>query len=45
MGVLLNYKNWKRLYETALSIDTPAESLAGRLLRSALAVLIRESSW
>ena len=24
MGVLLNYKNWKRLYETALSIDTPA---------------------
>jgi len=24
MGVLLNYKNWKRLYEAALSIDTPA---------------------
>jgi putative peptide zinc metalloprotease protein len=28
-----------------LSLATPAESLAGRLLRSALAVLIRESSW
>ncbi|MEI6706470.1 MAG: biotin/lipoyl-binding protein [Methylococcales bacterium] len=28
-----------------LSLDTAAESLAGRLLRSALAVLIRESSW
>jgi putative peptide zinc metalloprotease protein len=28
-----------------ISLDTPAESLVGRLLRSALAVLIRESSW
>jgi putative peptide zinc metalloprotease protein len=28
-----------------LSLETPAESLAGRLTRSALAVLIRESSW
>jgi putative peptide zinc metalloprotease protein len=28
-----------------LSLDTPAESLAGRLLRSSLAVLIRESGW
>jgi putative peptide zinc metalloprotease protein len=28
-----------------LSLATPAESLAGRLLRSVLAVLIRESSW
>jgi putative peptide zinc metalloprotease protein len=28
-----------------LSLDTPAESLVGRLSRSALAVLIRESSW
>jgi hypothetical protein len=28
-----------------LSLATPAESLAGRLLRSTLAVLIRESSW
>jgi putative peptide zinc metalloprotease protein len=28
-----------------LSLNTRAESLAGRLLRSALAVLIRESSW
>jgi putative peptide zinc metalloprotease protein len=28
-----------------LSLETPAESLVGRLLRSALAVLIRESSW
>ncbi len=28
-----------------LSLETPAESLAGRLMRSALAVLIRESSW
>lgn len=28
-----------------LTLATPPESLAGRLLRSALAVLIRESSW
>jgi putative peptide zinc metalloprotease protein len=28
-----------------LSLETPAESLAGRLTRSTLAVLIRESSW
>jgi putative peptide zinc metalloprotease protein len=28
-----------------LSLETPAESLAGRLLRLTLAVLIRESSW
>ncbi|MDP1666336.1 MAG: HlyD family efflux transporter periplasmic adaptor subunit [Methylobacter sp.] len=28
-----------------LALDTPPESLAGRLVRSAVAILIRESSW